>query len=424
MKEIKLFTRREIVKAGLGIVAGGFFAPAFLSRTIWAIEQSRSPVRNPSADVADRILVVIQLGGGNDGLNTIVPFRMEPYYQKRPTLAIPRSTALPLTDSFALHQEMKEFKELYDQGVLSIIQGVGYPNPNRSHFRSMDIWHTARPDSKSESTGWLGRYFDNACPGCAPPVGAINFGPQIPLALQGEQDRVIAIIDPERTGWQASKKAANSIQYEMQVLNQLLQSHSISSDALFIAHTQMNSLISGEKLKNALSRGKSSAAYPDTNFGNQLQVTAQLISGALPTRIYYLHLGGFDTHANQAGRHSELLKEYSDGMLALYQDLKATGDLDRVLVLTFTEFGRRLEENASGGTDHGTANPLFLMGTKVRSGFFGEHPSLQADALDPIGDPIHKIDFRSVYATILEKWLGADSESVLAGKFPVLPVIS
>lgn len=423
MKDAKVYTRRELIRMGMGLVAGGMYAPAFLSRTLWAMEQGRSSLKTEASVIGDRVLVVIQLSGGNDGLNTIVPVFSDEYRKARPTLAVPKAEVLPLNAEFGLHPQMQGFKSLYDDGLVCIVHGVGYPNPNRSHFRSMEIWHTARPETKSVSTGWLGRYFDNACTGCAPPSAGISFGAQIPQALWGEQNKVIALTDPDELGWQPLKEEPGSFSSEMEALNALLKSGSVPSETLFIAHTTMDSLVSADQISGALKKGRAAATYPDTEFGSALKTTAQLITGGLKTRVYYLSLGGFDTHANQQGRHDELLAEYSSGLRAFISDLKAAGDADRVLVLTFTEFGRRLSENASGGTDHGTANPLFLTGTRVKPGFFGKFPSLEASALDPIGDPVHTTDFRSVYATILEKWLETPSEPILAAKFSPLPLL-
>ncbi|MHA2621380.1 MAG: DUF1501 domain-containing protein [bacterium JZ-2024 1] len=423
MKEARFYSRRELIRMGFGLVAGGMYAPAFLSRTLWAIQQARSPLRTEESNYGDQILIVVQLSGGNDGLNTIVPFASDEYRRARPTLGIPQADALKISEDFGLHPRMKAFQSLYEEALVSIVHGVGYPNPNRSHFRSMEIWHTARPDTKSISTGWLGRYFDNACPGCSPPNAAINFGASIPQALWAPQNKVIALTEPEKLGWQPLQEEPSSFNSEMEALQRLLRSGSIPSETMFIAHTTMDSMVSANQVSDALAKGRSTAPYPDTDFGNALQTTARLISGGLKTRVYYLSLTGFDTHANQSGRHDELLAEYSNGMRALMDDLKASGDAHRVLVLTFSEFGRRVSENASGGTDHGTANPVFLIGTRVKPGFAGRFPSLSQDALDPIGDPIHTTDFREIYATILETWLQTPSEAILSARFRPLPLL-
>lgn len=423
MKQVGLYSRREIIRLGLGLVAGSIYAPAFLSRTLWAIQQFSSPLRADQTSFTDRILIVVQLSGGNDGLNTVIPLFSEEYHRARPTLAIPKSDSLKISDQFGLHPQMSGFRSLYEEGLISIVQGVGYPNPNRSHFRSMEIWHTARPETRSVSTGWLGRYFDNACSGCAPPPAGINFGANIPQALQGEQNKVIALTDPEKLGWQPLTEEPGSFNSEMETLQRLLTSGTITAETLFIAHTTLDSVVSADQISDALKKGTTTATYPDTEFGTSLKTVAQLISGGLKTRVYYLSLSGFDTHANQTGHHDELLADYSSGMRSLFDDLKASGNADRVLVLTFSEFGRRLSENASGGTDHGTANPVFLLGTRVSPGIFGKFPSLSPNDLDPIGDPVHTTDFREVYATILEKWLQTPSEPILSGKFPLLPII-
>ncbi len=423
MKQVRKYTRREFICAGVSLVSGVVITPAFLSRTLWALQTKANPLKTAQAfSQPEHILVVVQLGGGNDGLNTVIPFTADEYYKSRETLAIPQNNVLKLSDSLGLNPEMTAMRELYEDQMLAVIQGVGYPNPNRSHFRSMDIWHTAKPEDISVSTGWLGRFFDNACKGMPSPSAGVQFGVDIPLALKGETNKVVAISNLEEIGWKPTVSGEKA-QSELDALDKLLKQRIIKDETLFVAHTEMDTLLTAELVEKAIKRGISNANYPATEFGEQLKGTAMLISGEFPAMVYYVHLGGFDTHANQAGRHNNLLREFSEGIKAFFTDLKVSGHGGRVICLVFSEFGRRLEENASGGTDHGTVNPVFLLGERVRPGLHGKPASLKREDLDEIGDPKFTVDFRQVYATVLEDWLIADSFGILGSRFSKLDLV-
>lgn len=419
MKEKKSFTRREFVRNGIILLAGVRFAPAFLGQTLKAMELSgKGPL---SAE--GHILVVVQLGGGNDGLNTVIPYRMAPYYRSRRRLAIPKDRVLRLDDTVGFHPELQDLKALYDEGLVSIVQGVGYPNPSRSHFRAMDIWHTASPESRGTSTGWLGRFLDRVCPDCSPAVQGIQFGFSRNLALEGERNHVTTLLDSHLMGWQPVAHEMHERLIEQQTFMNLLNDSEPLGESAYVTHVIMDMVASTAEVKKASQRGRPGAEYPPTSFGRQLRTTASLILGGMPSMIYYTHLDGFDTHVNQQGRHDRLLRELGAGLRAFFEDLKNSVYRSKVIVLVFSEFGRRVEENASGGTDHGTVNPVLLLGDGLQPGIYGEHPSLERDDLDDIGDPKYRLDFRSVYATVLEDWFGTDSTPILGQAYSKIPVI-
>ncbi len=408
MPKEPVFTRREMLRWSASVIAGTYFMPAFLTRTVWSLEQA--PRRQPD----ERFLVVVQLGGGNDGLNTVIPFRNEEYYKARPTLAVPKKEVLRLTDDLGLHPEMRALADLFEQGDLAIVQAVGYPNPNRSHFRSMEIWHTAVPERRDIQHGWLGRFFDNACNGCPLPQ-AVHFGLRVAQALRGEKADIFAL----------PRQQEPELPYAriLESLDRLLQEGHLPPEVLFVAHSELQLLSGWKEIAEALRKGRSRAEYPDTPFAYQLKTIVRLITGGLRTRIYYAHLTGFDTHTNQLARHPALLREFSEGLAAFVRDLKAARLWPQVLVLVFSEFGRRLQENGNQGTDHGTVLPVFLLGGALRPGFHGQPPDLRPEALDELGDPRMRVDFRQIYATILRDWLRANPEPILLGQFPPLQIL-
>lgn len=409
-------TRREFVKKGLTMVAVGATAPSFLTRTAlamnnpWDIAQVTSRPGVPD----DHILVVIQMGGGNDGLNTVVPFGEEAYYRVRPTLAVPANNVLKVTDTLGLHPSLAKAKTLYDKGAMAVIQGVGYPNPSRSHFKSMEIWHTADPEGRVVRYGWVGRYFDSKCPVCEQPTAGVNVGSSLPLAMQAESGQGVTLETPETFQWMPS---LNGIGEREQVeLFRLLNARASNEPGTidFLRHTAMNAYVSAERVRDAIGMYKGGVEYPNTRFAYSMKLIAQMVAGNLPTKVYYAHIAGFDTHAAQRGAHDRLLNDLASGVEAFYRDLEAQGNADRVVVLAFSEFGRRVAENGSAGTDHGTAAPMFVFGKPIKGGLYGQHPSL-TDLTD--GDLRHGIDFRSVYATVLDKWLGADPAKILGAPF-------
>ncbi|MDW8344149.1 MAG: DUF1501 domain-containing protein [Verrucomicrobiae bacterium] len=432
--EIQMTTRREFLRKGLLFLAAGYSAPFFLTRTVWALDKTAPPTR--TLGIPDgRILVVIQLSGGNDGLNTVVPYGHDEYYRARPQLGIPKAKLLKINDTVGLHPNLAKLKELYDRGHVAIVQGVGYPNPDRSHFRSMEIWHTADPQGQTVTYGWLGRYLDNTCPGCDPkskrlnPLGGINIGGWMPQALKSKRGLSIALDDPDSFRWvplatderDAKQTAGTFEKLNTVVASNLNDPHMARLD--FLSRVAMNADASSDRLRAVLAKARrNESSYPTTDLARQLQLVARLIAGEIDTRVYYVSMGGFDTHANQAGAHDRLLTELAEAVAAFQADLQKQGNAHRVLTMTFSEFGRRVAENGSAGTDHGTAAPMFICGAAVKGGIYAPHPSLAPGDLDR-GDLRFGTDFRQVYATVLENWLGAASAPILGGTFQKLKFV-
>lgn len=361
-----------------------------------------------------KALVVVQLGGGNDGLNTVVPWQNDTYYRLRPAIAHPKADCLRLTDELALAPGMTGLKSLYDSGLLTIVNGVGYPDPNRSHFRSMDIWQTASSSGQYWDSGWIGRMLDNMPPD-RKPYHAIEVDEYLSLALKGSTMNGIALTNPQQLHRNVqepffkaiARKPAPSGHHHptLDYLHQTLTETSLSADYIL-------------QQSRAFS---SHTTYPAHQFAQHLKLVAEMIVSGSDTRVYYVSLNGFDTHAQQRGRQGRLLQVYSEAMTAFCEDLRQNDRMQDVVVMTFSEFGRRVAQNASGGTDHGTANNVFLMGGALKQpGIFNPLPSL-VDLEDD--DLKHAIDFRQIYANLLRDWLGVNDEVVLGGKFVSLNVV-
>lgn len=358
-----------------------------------------------------RKLVVVQLTGGNDGLNTIVPLRSDDYYRLRPKLAIARDLALPITDGLGLNPGMSALRPLFDDGRLCVINGVGYPDPDRSHFRSMDIWHTASGSDTFLDTGWLGRYLDARH---TSPHDVVEFGGTLSLANKGERVKALAMNDPARflqaarEPWFA-KLASGGHAAEHQQLG-------------YLYRTMAETYQSAGHIQERLKPRTTSVVFPKTAFATQLRHVSAFIQSGMETSVYYTSAGGFDTHVNQAVKHQKLWTEVGAGIAAFVDDLRAAGLGKEVLVMVFSEFGRRAKENASNGTDHGTAGPVLLIGEGLKKpGAFNALPSLTD--LDGNGDLQFTIDFRRIYATLLKDWLGTEPGAVLGGRFDKLPVV-
>lgn len=405
-------TREERVGQGASSSAT---VPGFISETANTVSAVKS---------SERVLVVIQLAGGNDGLNTVVPYSDDAYYRARPTLALKPNRILKVDDRFGFHPHLGGLRHLFDRGQLGILHGVGYPNPNRSHFRSMEIWETASDPDKKVNTGWLGRYFDHSCKGEDPTVG-ISIGEMLPQAFRAVSPTGVSFERPADYRWTPldgtfSHAAAESVFAATNNFTRTMAGPAELDARLFLRRVALNARLSSHRILAIQPDGSGTGAYPDTPLGKSLQMIARMISGGFSTRVYYASQSGYDTHNSQAVTHDRLIGEFSDSVRALCQDLEATGDLERVLILAFSEFGRRVAENGSAGTDHGKAAPVFLMGGSVRPGFLGVSPSLTE--LDD-GDQRHNVDFRSVYAALLEDWLGTDAEAVLGRIFPKVSIL-
>ncbi len=359
-----------------------------------------------------KILIVLQLSGGNDGLNTIIPYGNDIYYQQRPVLGIKPADVLKLNETQGLHPALAPLQKCYDAGELTVINSVGYPNPDRSHFRSMDIWHTGSPATENWSTGWIGRYLDHHCSG-KPPYHALEVDDGLSLALKGEQRNGFAMSNAQRL-----RQAVDN-----RYLKSLDRGHVTHSDGNlgYLYKTLTQTQDAAGYLFEQSRTHRSQVSYPSNAFGNDLKQIAELITANTATNIYYASLGGFDTHAGQAGRQHRLLQQFAEGVAALVKDLKANRLFDDVLIMTFSEFGRRLQQNGSGGTDHGTANNVLMIGGNLRQkGFYNPAPDLTT--LDN-GDLIYQIDFRQCYANVIDNWLAGDAQQVLGGRFGGVRVV-
>ncbi len=342
-------------------------------------------------------------------MNTVVPFENDIYYNLRPNLAVPKPEALRLNDELALNPVMTDLKSLYDEGLLGIVGNVGYPNPDRSHFRSMDIWHTASPSDDYWQTGWLGRYLDSECAGCERPYHALEMDDGLSLALKGEQRSGFAMSSPEQLRRNTDNRLLKALANYEEVHNHANENAAYLYKMLVDTQSSADYLLQQAQIKQA------DGDYPITPFGQDMRQVTELILADTDTRIFYVSLTGFDTHANQKGRQERLLQQYAQAMKAFVSDMKKNGLMNDVLVMTFSEFGRRARENGSRGTDHGTANNIFLIsGGLKQAGCYNKAPDLSNLDND---DLVYEVDFRQVYANILDKWLEADAKSVMQGNF-------
>jgi uncharacterized protein (DUF1501 family) len=409
-------TRRELLKVGFGalpVISLSGSLPAFVSQLAFA-----GPAVG-SAVAGDNILVVLQLSGGNDGLNTVVPVGNDDYLKARPGLGLKdKAKLLALNDQFAFNPGLAAFKEFFDSGQLAVVQGCGYPQPNRSHFQSMAIWHTGDP-KLADPKGWLGHYLDHLQRGTeASALSAVNIGSELPQALVTEGAPVPSIntIDDFRVRFDESTPFDRKL--EEQILRDLQQVKDQTPALQFLSRQSTNAIVSADQVQKLTQGYKPDAQY-DQNLGSRLRTVAQIISGGFGTKVFYVETGGFDTHANQAYTHERLLQGVASQVKAFFADLKAKGLDEKVTVMVFSEFGRRVKQNDSAGTDHGAAGPMFVVGPKVKGGIYGDHPSLKPDDLTD-GDLKYTTDFRRVYATLLDRWLCADSAGVLKNKFEAI----
>lgn len=404
-------TRRDFLRTSLAtgsLVSLGVSVPTFLGRTALAAPTADRP------GARDTILVVVQLTGGNDGLNTVIPFADPEYAKLRPTLKQPTNQIRKINDAIGLHPAMTGFAELLQDGSLCTVQGVGYPNPSQSHFRSMDIWQAASTE-KTLTEGWLGKALRKI-------PSAVSFhlsgggDREAPLALEGAPMRVpsLATLDD----FQLRTGAASNMERTEQrkIIEGAAAKPQPAGPGLldFVQRTAVNTYASSKRLQEIGKTYQPKVPYPNTPLANRLRLAAQLIDADLGARLFYVSIDGFDTHAAQAATHAQLVGQVSGAMTAFYKDLAARGHKDRLLLMTFSEFGRRARENGSRGTDHGSAAPMFLVGSKVKAGLVGAHPSLTQIEF---GNLKHHTDFRQVYATVLDRWLGVSSKEVLGQEF-------
>ena len=406
-------TRREFLQLssrGIGLLAFSRFAPAFLVNSALA----SAPL--PEADRS--ILVLVQLAGGNDGLNTLVPFEDSNYYRLRPTLGLARERVLRLSDTHGLHPSCAAMNGLFHEGKLAIVQNVGYPNPNRSHFRSTEIWETASSSSEFLADGWIGRFMDNACAGrpadAHDPVG-IHLSNGVPQSFLSAHDHPTFGLLPGAGNHRENEENRRLLESLVS-----LPGAAENDNATFLKQTLMDSLVTERKVQQVLGAYQAAVPYPGNSFAASLRNIAALIASGLPTRVYFVSLSGFDTHSNQANQQANLLTTLSTGLAAFQKDLELHRLDGQVATMTFSEFGRRPSENQSRGTDHGTAAPLFVMGSRIKGGLHGTAPALN---LAHNQDLTFSTDFRSVYATMLDRWLDCPSAAVLGSKFADLPIV-
>ena len=396
-----LFKRKQFLQIG-SLATATLMLPKFLK----AFEQ------NHTVPPGNKVMVVLQFSGGNDGLNTIIPIRNDIYYRERPRLGIKKDKTLSLTDEAGINPALPFFKELFDEGNLGIMNNVGYPNPDRSHFRSMDIWQSASDSSEYVSTGWLGRYLDAQCNGCDKPTQALEVDDVLSLALKGDNMKGLALTDPKKLFNTSNEK----------YFKQINAAHEHEEAAVdYLYKTLSETLSSADYIYQQSRLHPTSQTYPATELGRSLKTISSLIMSDINTKVYYLSLGSFDTHVNQENQQGRLFGQLNDAINAFVKDLKKNHRFEDVTIMTFSEFGRRVAQNASGGTDHGTANNMFFIGGGLKQkGILNAMPNLN-DLNE--GDLKHTVDFKSIYATMLHNWLGADDEKILGGKYEIMSFV-
>jgi len=388
-----IIKRRDFLKIS-SLATASLFVPNFLQ------SMTLDNALNPN----QKILIVLQFTGGNDGLNTIIPTKNDIYFKERNNIAI--NDSLPLNDETGINPALSYFKELFDSGELSLMNNVGYPNPDKSHFRSMDIWHSASKSDEFLETGWLGRFLDEECYKCEHPTQALEVDDMLSLALKGENNKAFAFKDPKKLYQTSQEKYFKSL-YE--------SDHHHDDETVSYLYKTLGSTINNADYIFEKSKAKKTAQeYPNSKLGKDFKTVASLIKSDINTQVYYLSIGSFDTHVNQNERQQKLFGEINDAVKSFVGDMKANGLFNDILLMTFSEFGRRVAQNASKGTDHGTANQMFFIsGGLKKKGILNALPDLQN--LNE-GDLIYTEDFRKVYATVLKNWLNADSSKVLGWK--------
>lgn len=413
-------SRRDFLKGTLGFLSLSLAAPTLCFQSSTSFAAGNSP---------SKILVVVQLDGGNDGLNTVIPYTDKTYYMSRPNLAVAENTVLKVSDKVGFNPVMTKFKGLFDQKRIAVIQNVGYPNPNLSHFQSRAILNRADPTTREEVSqlGWLGKYGDLKLASTDNPLSIVNLGDgrgslALPKSLVADKVIASSINNFPLYQFQTDSKYPSDRNNQINALIKSNGATSTNDDFLYVAQTGLDAVASSESLQTGIKKYTPTIKYPENSLGIQLQMAAQVIAGDLGAQIIHVTLGGFDTHSGQKQDHEELLTAISEGFDAFYQDLVRLGKADNVLVMAFSEFGRRVRENGSAGTDHGTSGPMFIMGNNVKGGLYGNSPDLSR--LDSAGNTMFDIDFRAVYSTVLSDWLESDPQSVLGSKFENLGFIN
>ena len=428
MHQPDAYSRRIFIRQGVMLASFAATLPHFIQESALGMLAPDGSATGSRPGVPDeRILVIVQLSGGNDGLNPVIPYGDREYHAARPSLSLGEpgkakngGAALELDRDrgIGLHPNLTGLKELHDDGRLAVVAGVGYPNPNRSHFASMDIWQSGRPEGKG--TGWLGRYVDATCNGNPAADVAVSVGRTAPLAMLGRTSRPIAFESADLFRWLGADAGGQmEDEYQRMVRAGELKDVAAGSQESFLMRTALDAQVTSDRIRAAVGKAPL-ARYPGSAVAKQLQTVAAMIRDGMKTRVYYVSMGGFDTHANQPNSHGNLMRQLGDAMLAFQNDLKAQGNDGRVMTMCFSEFGRRVRQNASNGTDHGTAGPVFVVGPNVNPGLQGKYPSLTD--LDG-GDLKFTTDFRGVYQELLGKWMKAPTREVLGGTYQAPSIV-
>ena len=409
--------RRQFLKSGAAFIGASAFIPPVFQKALWVRQQQGEP-----GGLADggRALVVVQLAGGNDGLNTVVPVTDGLYYDARRGLSVSQSSALPLNSTTGLHPAMSRIKELWDQGSVAVVEGVGYSKPNFSHFVSMDIWQTADPELKL-ADGWLGRYFERNKGGRQAPFPGLAIGGTLPTSFSTPAVAVPSVGSIGNYQFQSDLQVPSIATQRLAAMLSLYGENTSGSGYADLLHKTIQSAVASTNvLQDANSKYKTNLQYESNSLASALRLAVATIAADIGVKVFHVTIGGFDTHANQLVDQPRQLGILSTALYTFYSDLKAKGLDSKVLIMTWSEFGRRVKSNASQGTDHGTAAPVFFIGTPVKGGLYGQRPSL--GNLDD-GNLRYTVDFRSVYATALESWLGVSSRDVLDGNFETIPLL-
>jgi uncharacterized protein (DUF1501 family) len=398
--------RRRILAGGVALFAGLGLAPR-------ALAQGRRQPR-PAAASDERALVLVQLSGGNDGLSTVVPFADDAYARVRRTLRIQPQEVLRLDAYRGLHPDLQGLKRVWDAGRLAIVEGAGSPAPTRSHFRSMEVWHAADEAGRVAGEGWVGRLCASAWPEAGHPELMVHVGEAVPYSLYSSRHSALAFELPSSYRWLGADAELAAYRQSAQRARASQAPEPVSGTLARLRAVHRDAEDSSARIRAAVESYRTPVSYPATPFGNGLRTIAALLEARVGARVLSIELGGFDTHSNQKGRHAELMRALDAGLTAFLTDLHGRSLADSTVVMAFSEFGRRVAENGSAGTDHGKAGPMFLAGKPVRGGLYGKHPSLSD--LDQ-GDLRHTTDFRSAYGAVVEDWFGADQVPVLGKRW-------
>jgi len=411
------FDRRALLVGGTTLF-GGYLAASTPARRLSAQEKKEQREK----DSEERILVLLELYGGNDGLNTVVPFANDDYYRVRPKIHIKPDNALKLNEKYGLHPKLTKIRRFWDGGHMAIVQGVGYPKPVYSHFKSFEIWHTARPEGRASGDGWIGRVRGTAWKDDPRAELVVHVGTTVPYALYSADQPIVAFAAPQNFVWAGDKLAEQAFEESARIGNDAAGG-GMGREAVLsrLQRTLEDAQATSPRVLKATLEYKPKVEYPDGDLGRALRCIAGMIDADLGGRVYSVQHGNFDTHASQLGPQSSLLEELDQGLGAFLDDLKGRKREKNVLVMAYSEFGRRVAANYSGGTDHGAAGISFFFGEPVRGGFYGAQPSLTE--LDQDENLIFNLDFRSLYSTVLADWMRVDPKLVLPGDYPKVALL-